>query len=164
MTTKGEQKEYSHKYYEKHKEQLQAYRRRPEIKQKINENARKRYNGTVQKWKEENPDYSSKWQKTKYWSNPTLFRLQAKEIRHLNKVRVLLYYSNPQGSIVCNNCGEQNIDMLCIDHIKGGGNKHQKSLQSQGTNLYLWLVKNNYPKGFQVLCANCNMQKARLEY
>ena len=26
-----------------------------------------------------------------------------------------------------------------------------------------WVVKNNYPEGYQVLCANCNMQKAKFE-
>ena len=83
-------------------------------------------------------------------------RLKTKERRHLLKVKVLSYYSNPQGIPICNSCGEQAIDVLCIDHIEGGGCRQAKSLS---TTLYYWLVKNNFPSGFQVLCANCNLKK-----
>jgi len=27
--------------------------------------------------------------------------------------------------------------------------------------LYLWLEKQNYPEGFQVLCANCNTARTK---
>lgn len=54
----------------------------------------------------------------------------------------------------CKCCGEDNIWFLTIDHINGGGYKHLKEIGLG--NLYLWLKKNNYPTGFQVLCFNCN--------
>lgn len=59
----------------------------------------------------------------------------------------------------CNCCGEKEIKFLGIDHIEGGGVKHRKELQEAGTTIYLWLRKNNYPEGFQVLCHNCNLAK-----
>jgi NAD-dependent SIR2 family protein deacetylase len=59
----------------------------------------------------------------------------------------------------CSCCGEDTIEFLGIDHVDGGGNKHRKELTKNGTTLYLWLNKNNYPKGYQVLCHNCNLAK-----
>ena len=49
--------------------------------------------------------------------------------------------------------------VLSIDHIDGGGTQHRKQLREQGTIFYRWVIKNNYPEGFQVLCFNCNRKK-----
>jgi hypothetical protein len=71
--------------------------------------------------------------------------------------RKLLVINNYGGKCVC--CGFDKIDALTIDHIDGGGNKHRREIG--GTNgLYKWLVQNNFPNGFQVLCANCNLVKS----
>jgi len=59
----------------------------------------------------------------------------------------------------CALCGESDIDVLAIDHIAGGGTQHNKQLREQGTTLHRWLIKNDFPDGFQVLCFNCNMKK-----
>jgi hypothetical protein len=67
------------------------------------------------------------------------------------KLEVLTYYSN--GTPKCAQCGIKDVDVLCIDHINGGG--HQEG----GISLRCWLKRTNYPKGFQVLCANCNLKK-----
>lgn len=59
----------------------------------------------------------------------------------------------------CNCCGETTHEFLGIDHINGGGSKHRRELVNQGTTVYLWLKKNQYPLGYQVLCHNCNLAK-----
>ena len=61
----------------------------------------------------------------------------------------------------CACCGETNLEFLCIDHINGGGNKHRAQFKGSGggRDIYRWLIKNNYPEGFQVLCFNCNHSK-----
>jgi hypothetical protein len=44
----------------------------------------------------------------------------------------------------------------------GGGNEHRRNIglgMKSGVFLYKWLVDNNYPKGYQVLCWNCNCGK-----
>ena len=56
-------------------------------------------------------------------------------------------------------CGEDEIKFLSIDHKLGGGVQHRKKLTEDGTTLYLWLRKNKFPKGYQVLCHNCNLAK-----
>ena len=63
--------------------------------------------------------------------------------------------SNYGTKCVC--CGEDNIHFLCIDHINNDGAKHRKMLG--GSSILLWLKKNNYPPGFQILCYNCNCAK-----
>lgn len=71
---------------------------------------------------------------------------------------VLCHYSvGPVPKCAC--CGEVNQEFLAIDHINGNGNKHRESLGFKaggGSSFYTWLVKNNFPEDFRVLCHNCN--------
>lgn len=46
------------------------------------------------------------------------------------------------------------MEFLSIDHINGGGNRHREKVGS--AKVYAWLKKRGYPKGYQVLCHNCN--------
>jgi uncharacterized protein YuzB (UPF0349 family) len=55
----------------------------------------------------------------------------------------------------CAICGESRIYALVIDHIAGGGTKHKKEVGS----IYSWLIKHNFPDGYQVLCQNHNREK-----
>jgi hypothetical protein len=64
------------------------------------------------------------------------------------------------GKCVC--CGENRFEFLSIDHINNDGYKHRREFKG---NIYLWLVKNNFPKDIvQILCFNCNMSKAFYGY
>jgi hypothetical protein len=85
-------------------------------------------------------------------------RQEAKEYQKAHRYdRKILVISQYGGKCAC--CGLDQIDALTIDHINGGGNKHRKEVG--GTNgLYKWLVQNNFPEGFQVLCSNCNLVKS----
>lgn len=65
------------------------------------------------------------------------------------------------GGYVCACCGETEPLFLTIDHINNDGTQHRKTFQSSGDGLYKWLKNHNYPKGFQVLCMNCNFGKRR---
>jgi hypothetical protein len=57
----------------------------------------------------------------------------------------------------CIRCGFADVRSLHIDHVNGGGHKHRKTTSTRM--LLFWLKKNNYPKIFQILCANCNSIK-----
>lgn len=76
--------------------------------------------------------------------------------RRLLKLAVMTAYGGP----VCVGCGEDEIMILQIDHIRGGGTKHAREIGGRGR-LYLWLRNNGYPPGFRVLCPNCNVRAAR---
>lgn len=66
------------------------------------------------------------------------------------------------GGYKCSCCGESEESFLSIDHIENNGNVLRKTLkQGSGHALYFWLVKNNYPKEYQVLCMNCQFGKAK---
>lgn len=69
------------------------------------------------------------------------------------KLRALIAYSQDPPDCAC--CGEGDIGFLTIDHTHGGGNAHRREVGG-GNNLLVWLKKQGYPEGFQVLCFNCN--------
>lgn len=107
------------------------------------------------KWLENNREYYRK-RCAEYW--------KANGIKHNHKlkVEVLSHYSiftikpmcSVPGCLICD------IDMLCIDHINNDGSKHRKEVGR--ARLYGWLKNNDFPLGFQVLCANHNLKKAIL--
>ncbi len=88
------------------------------------------------------------------WSkrNPKKAAAIAKAYRARIRERVLEAYGG-----VCQCCAESENMFLAIDHIHGGGTKHVREIGRRS--FYGWLVKNNFPEGFQVLCHNCNMAK-----
>lgn len=53
-------------------------------------------------------------------------------------------------------CDVTDPDMLQIDHINGDGYKHRKEIGGGGIRMYQWLIRNNFPPGFRLLCANHN--------
>ena len=64
----------------------------------------------------------------------------------------------------CAICGYNDIGGLQIDHINNDGSIIRKRLKQNkisftGNSYYRWLIKNNFPSGHQVLCANCNWLK-----
>jgi hypothetical protein len=75
-----------------------------------------------------------------------------------NKDKVYAAY----GGYICACCKETEPDFLSIDHINNDGALHRKSLFGTGKgSIHGWLIKNNYPPGFQVLCMNCQIGKAK---
>lgn len=65
----------------------------------------------------------------------------------------------------CTCCGEAGVDFLTIDHINEDGAAHRRALSKStgrdlgGVHFYEWLVRERFPRGFQVLCWNCNISK-----
>ncbi len=63
---------------------------------------------------------------------------------------------------VCNCCGESCEIMLLIDHVNNDGKEHREETNTKpGLRFYRWLIKENFPEGFQTLCFNCNWGKFR---
>ncbi len=79
-----------------------------------------------------------------------------------NRMRAFVIYSNNLKHKIfynygnmCNCCGENNINLLQIDHINGLEDKKR----IVGIKLYNYIINNKYPKTFQLLCASCNWSK-----
>jgi len=71
------------------------------------------------------------------------------------------------GKCSCEGCNETNKAFMCVDHVNGDGNKHRATADPKlgmltGWRMHIWLVKNDYPDGFQILCYNCNHSKSIL--
>lgn len=58
---------------------------------------------------------------------------------------------------LCRCCGESNPKFLTVEHINGGGRQHRKEIGASA--ISIWLVKNDFPEGFELLCYNCNCGK-----
>jgi hypothetical protein len=62
------------------------------------------------------------------------------------------------GGAICKCCGETLQLLLTLDHINNDGAEERKRLNRKS--LYGWLVLNNFPPGYVVLCFNCNIGKS----
>ena len=103
------------------------------------------------------------WNKEWIEKNRVRYNQFKRDYRVILKQSAMLRYGN--GKIECKQCGFNDIDALCLDHINNDGAAHRKTMglagrgQAPGATIYAWVKKENYPPGFQVLCANCNMIK-----
>lgn len=114
----------------------------------------------TQEWKDKRNEYARQWR----LNNKDKFKASQKRAYDNMRLDVLQHYSDNEVP-ECACCGESEILFLHLDHINGDGADHRRELESElgyypgGNNLPYWLKKNNYPGGFQVLCANCNLGK-----
>jgi hypothetical protein len=92
-------------------------------------------------------NYSIEWHHKNKEKNNERVAKRDHEIR-------LMCINHYGGSCAC--CGETVYEFLSIDHINGGGVRHRKALGSNGSKFARWLVKNNFPEGYRILCHNCN--------
>jgi hypothetical protein len=126
-------------------------------------------------YKKKQREYYSKWildpknkinkldyQKLRYKNNKDIAHIYNRQYRDKIKFEVMNHYSN--GKLCCVNCGIDVYPILTIDHINNDGAKHRLEVgggkrKASPSAMYAWLKRNNYPKGFQVLCQNCNFFK-----
>lgn len=109
----------------------------------------------IKKVREHKKIYSRQWRKF----HPEKIKKYNEKVR----LKVLTHYGGLPPKCVC--CGELFNEFLSIDHINGGGNKQRKGLKiNSGQAFYRWLIKNDYPEGFRVLCMNCNFSLGKRGY
>ncbi len=135
-------REYKKKYDSEHRKEINAYQRKYYQEHPAHRAAAKecalRYH---QEHREECLVYS---------------KIHGARRRIALKLSILTHYGD--GECACVKCGFNDIRALSIDHINGGGTAHRKIVGS-GDRIYAWLVRNDYPQGFQTLCMNCQFVK-----
>ena len=109
---------------------------------------------SVNKWRSEHREDARKIVSKCYEKNKDKYLPKAAARRRETRLACLRAYS---ADVRCAFCGEQHDQFLCLDHIDGGGTKHRDEVGT-GSNFYRWIVENNYPPGFRVLCHNCNFK------
>lgn len=83
-----------------------------------------------------------------------LFAIRDRERRHrlTNRLIILDHY----GGRICLHCSETRLAALTIDHIDQNG-AACRLIHGQTEKFYRWLIKNDFPLGYRVLCYNCNL-------
>ena len=171
-------KEYAKEYCEKNKDKIKEYYKKnkdkfaerykewyEKNKDKISKNTREYYERNKDKIKEYREKNKDRYKKLRD-NNKDKLNKYSKEYYEKNKVinnrlkaQVIDKYSNGENKCAC--CGLTDVRNLTIDHINGNGKKHREETGGGGIYLYKWLIDNNFPEGFQVLCFGCNLEKAR---
>jgi len=130
------QKQYSSKYYYEHRKKILKYKKGYDYKNKKEKSERMKAYYKIHKVKIKN---------------------RVASYRKKLKYAVFSHYSQPP---CCAKCGLTDIRALSIDHINNDGAHHRKTvLSGSGSGTYCWLIKNNFPPGFQVLCMSCQFIK-----
>ena len=127
----------------------------------------------TQAWqKKYDSDPKNKLRKKKYYLDPkNKVKSKRKIIRDDIRLEVLQRYSKQHSKSdipCCRCCGENShIDFLALDHIAGKRQMDSEpelvklgySSKLEGLPLQKWIIKNDFPDGFQILCHNCNFAK-----
>ena len=115
---------------------------------------------TSQEFSLPNKECKIRQQNHQYYKRNKLRIKQRTHAQYLKiRYKVLFHYSN--GEPKCCNCGtDKNLD---LHHINNDGHEHRKKVKG-GTHIYYWILKHNYPLGFEVRCRRCNInaQKPKL--
>jgi len=160
-------KEYERKYYEINKERMKQ--RAKNWREKNLEKVRQFHREYNRKNKDKLHNYlhnyylrvknTEKYKKQTEKSNKSpMHKVYHLHWRERLRFEILSHYSNGTMRCACPPCGESIIEFLELDHINNDGAK-QKREGLKSTRLWTWIKKNNFPEGYQVLCANCNRGK-----
>lgn len=104
------------------------------------------------RYREANREKVCDYSRSRYHADPEAARERGRQRNRKNKEAAFAAY----GGARCACCGESGLAFLTIDHINGC-TKEQRKREGLGSQFYVWLKKNSYPMGYQVLCFNCNM-------
>ncbi len=102
-----------------------------------------------------NAEYLNRYHAIKYQRTKASGKLARKRYYDKWKKQVFDHYGY---QCVC--CGEDEHRFLTIDHMNDNG-AQQRELVGAGYVFFKWLVANNYPNDYRVLCHNCNTGRFR---
>lgn len=165
MMDKEKLRKYHKEYYQKNKEQIRKKSREWYLRNKERARLRNREYylknrekilKRCKKYREENQDKI-----LEYWkANRERINERVRIFREKRRLACLTHYGGDPPKCAC--CGESEIKFLMLDHINNDGNVQRRRLFGENKSsgrFYSWLIKNNFPEGYQVLCANCNWGK-----
>lgn len=146
-------------------------KRNREAAQRYRDRDPERHRRRMKEWRAANRERSR--EHSREWRNRKLAAASPEEEARIrqaerdktkrNQDRVRREVFEAYGGFVCACCGETQPLFLSIDHINNDGAQERRSGKygSSGSAFYLWLRKNAFPAGYQVLCMNCQVGKHR---
>lgn len=133
--------------WKKYKDYQRNWHNRPDVKERRNKKAREKY--------------------LEFRNDPEYKKSQSiyqRTSRYNKKIEAFTQYST-NGEIKCAKCGYEDIRALSLDHINNDALIQKRKINAKhprqvtGTLIYRDLKKQGWPKGFQILCYNCNWIK-----
>jgi len=125
------------------------YHEEPEFRAKVLGQAREYFKASPEKFRE----YSRRRGKDPVFRERR--RIYLKQWRRSKRYEALCHYSKLDHP-ACACCGEELLEFLCLDHVRGGGGQHRAKSRYRGE-IFHELRIEGYPEGYRVLCCNCNM-------
>lgn len=154
-------------YYNKNKDKFHIYSKiyrnsHKDFIRELNKKYRNKNKDKVREiyriWRLKNLDEIKRKQREYYYKVKKPNRIEEnkriRELRKKQREKIIQYYGAK-----CKCCGEEKIEFLTIDHINNDGAKHRKEIGGS-SKILNWIIKNNFPKDFQILCFNCNLAKS----
>jgi hypothetical protein len=157
FSSKDKEIEYRKKYYQENKKNI-ALKNKMYYK-KHSENIKLRTKKYKQDHKIETYEQMKLYGKKYRIINKIKITTRRKERENNLRLKVIDYYSN--GKMCCSCCNENTFEFLTIDHIDNNGSKHRKEIGNDGVSIISWLINNDFPEGFQILCYNCNCARSK---
>lgn len=110
------------------------------------------------KYREKNREKLAKKGREDYKKNRSVWLPVRRQRMRDRRNLIIKHYG---GKCAC--CGESKNEFLALDHTNGDGFQDRKKHPSIN-NQYLWIIKNNFPSKFRLLCHNCNQSKGYYGY
>ena len=154
---------------ENHDADEQRRAKNREAAARYRERNREKVNQRMRDWREANREKAR--EQSREWRNRKLANASPEEAAAIRAAEAAKTKRNQDrrrdevfaayGGYKCVCCGEAERLFLSIDHIHNDGAAMRKAklYSGNGTGFYLWLRKNGFPSGFQVLCMNCQVGK-----
>lgn len=137
-------------------------RYRPDCKNCVRKRSKAAYEADPQtklaanrRWSDEHPEKGREYVTAFRTRDPDHASALARGVQQRLRAKVFDHYGWR-----CACCGS--TENLSIDHVFGGGNQHRSEMFGDPGNsqaLFRWLVRNDFPAGFQTLCWPCNRSK-----
>lgn len=150
---------YVKKYYQTHPltDEQKSHRRECRRKYRQIPGVKEQQKTKHKEWCIKNYNKRSNYHKEYWVTNKESKKIYRKNWSLTLKLKIYNHYSN--NDIKCNCCGENMIEFLSIDHINNDGATERKKFSN--STFYTYIVKNNFPSGYQILCMNCNFAKGK---
>ena len=147
------QRERNRRYRQAHAEALREAKRRYQAENREAVRERKR------RYRQANAEAIREYQH--HWQAANAEAVRVAQLRYYETIRttVLGHYS-PGPPPCCACCGT--TEKLTVDHVDGNGTAHRMEVfgrNQAGVPFYRWLIAEDFPAGYQVLCKLCNASK-----